>query len=88
MLETTPKVRAASVLVGLIFAYLTATGGKLIGIGTSKEAALRALRTAAENRRLLGKLNQFHIRWDEKAFVVSNLDESRSIRPPPDDLFS
>jgi hypothetical protein len=87
MFETTSIVRVASVLIGWVFAYLTATGGKLIGIATSKEAALGALRSAGMKRRLVGKLDQFDVRWKETVFVVSDRGQSRSTTNRSD-LFS
>lgn len=88
MVETTFLVRIASVLIGFIFAYLTATGGKLIGVTTEEAQALAALRSVAERMRLAGKLDRFDVRWNDTVFIVSDRPEQPLTAGRGDDLFS
>ena len=75
MLETTPLVRMVSVGIGWIFAYLTATGGRLIGVATGEAQAISALRAAARGRRMDGKIDQFNIIWKDTVFELSDRSE-------------
>lgn len=76
MLEATPLVRAASVMLGWLFAYLTATGGKLFSISMTRDQALPALQAMAGRRKLTSKLNQYDVEWSGTAFVVCDRVES------------
>ena len=75
LLDTTPIVRVASFLIGWFLAYLTATGGKLLGISTDETRTLKTLHSVAGHRKLVSKLNQFDIGWNKTAFVVSDRPE-------------
>ncbi|WP_210164206.1 hypothetical protein, partial [Mesorhizobium sp. LSJC280B00] len=75
LLDTTPIIRAASFVIGWLLAYLTATGGRLLGISTDETQALKALHSAAERRKLVSKLDQFDVSWNKTAFVVADQPE-------------
>ena len=72
LLDTTPLIRWFSFVIGWLLAYLTATGGKLVGINIDDAQALSILRSIAERRRLLGKLDQFNVTWNATAFAVED----------------
>lgn len=78
LMETTPFVRWASLLIGWFLAYLTITGGKLIRIGIDEKRALNALHSTAKRRSLGSKLDQFDVSWDKTAFVVADRPEPPS----------
>ncbi len=75
--DTTTLVRGSSFVIGWLLAYLTATGGRLVGITTDETQALKALRTTAERRKLLAKLDQFNVDWNQRACVVKDLPGHR-----------
>ena len=78
LMDTTQIVRGVSFLFGWFLAYLTATGGKLLGTSTDEAQALGALASAAKRRKLVGKLDQFDVRWNKTAFVIADKAESPS----------
>lgn len=73
LMDTTPMVRAASFLIGWLLAYLTATGGRLLGTGIDEAQALKVLHANAVRRKLLNKLDLFEVQWRRSAFAVSPL---------------
>jgi hypothetical protein len=75
LLDTTPLVRGASFCIGWFLAYLTATGGKLLGISIEETLAIKELHSAAERRKLISKLDQFDVSWNKAAFVVADRPE-------------
>lgn len=88
MLEATPLVRVATIVIGWLFAYLTATGGSLVSVKTGQAQALAALQSAAMSRRLVSKLDQFDVKWIDTAFVVDDRSEPPAERLDHVDLFS
>jgi len=91
IMDTTPIVRGVSFVIGWLLAYLTATGGKLLSIGVEETPSLKALRSTAERRKLLGKLDQFNVSWNKTAFIVEYPPELPTELPTktgPIDLFT
>jgi hypothetical protein len=88
MLETTIWVRVTSFALGSLFAYLTATGGKLIGVKTSEDKALAALQSTGEKRRLVSKLEQFDVKWSDTVFVISDRPKLLPSTTNRSDLFT
>jgi hypothetical protein len=70
LLETTPLIRTITFGFGLVFAYLTATGGKIFALGTDADKANAALAKEATRRSLTSKLSQFEAQWDGSKFQV------------------
>jgi len=70
LVEITPLVQWAIFIIGWVSAYFTITGLKLMSINTDAKQALKLLRTTAERRKLLSKLEQFKVDWNAKSFVV------------------
>lgn len=87
LLDTTPLIRWVLFVIGWLLAYLTATGGKLVGINIDDAQALSILRSIAERRKLLGKLDQFNVTWNATAFAVEDRPDL-SATPDRSDLFS
>ena len=85
--ESSNVVKMGTVLIGWFLAYLTFTGGRLIGTEVHEKEALDALRSEASARRLTSKLDQFNVRWHNNNFIIS---ESTSIETSrgSSDLFS
>lgn len=79
LLETTSEMRIASFVIGLIFAYLTATGGRLFGTNTTESQAFKELKTEAKRRGLTAKLVDFDIRWVASDLVA----ETKPALEPP-----
>lgn len=78
MLETSTLVRLVSFGFGWLLAYLTATGGKLIGVTIDQDQAIALLHATAEKRRLTAKLNEFEVSWRESSFDVSVRSQTAS----------
>ncbi|NML76836.1 hypothetical protein HHL25_22095 [Rhizobium sp. S-51] len=75
LLETTPIVRWLAVFFGFLFAFLTATGGRLLRVETGSEGALNELLKTAKHRRLVSKLEQFDVKWMGKKFVIDDQEK-------------
>lgn len=86
LLDTSPSVKFVSFAIGSLFAYLTVTGGRLVGINIEERQALERLRFEAEQRRLTAKLNQFRVSWNGTAFALEELRHSPAMSER-DDLF-
>lgn len=87
LLDTTPLIRGLTFVAAWIMAYLTATGGKLVGINISETMAQAALRSSAERMKLVDKMDQFSVSWNGTSFVVEERPELPSITGRSD-LFS
>ncbi|HEV7255082.1 MAG TPA: hypothetical protein VGN97_18505 [Mesorhizobium sp.] len=85
-LETSTVTKLATIFIGWLFAYLTLTGGRLIGTGTDERTALEALRSAASTRRLATKLDQFDVQWEDARFIISERPVA-TVTQPSSDLF-
>jgi len=87
VIETPPLVSWGSLVFGWLLAYLTITGGKLVGTNTDETHALNALRLVAERQKLAAKLNQFTVTWNETVFEIEDRPELPAL-PDRIDLFS
>lgn len=71
-LSPSPVTLGITAAVTALFAYLTATGGRLIGVNTDQPKALAKLRQLASSRRLTPKLELFILNWDGRKFRVDD----------------
>lgn len=79
LMKATPFVQWSLFFISWPLAYLTITGGQMVRTSTSQNKALQSLKAVAERRKLLGKLEQFTVRWNVTAFVVEDLQELPSV---------
>lgn len=75
LLETTPTVRWVSFIAGVVMAFLTATGGRLVTLATPASKAIFVLNEVAKKRRLAAKVSQFEVTWNGSEFELSNRPE-------------
>lgn len=87
VVEATPLVRWVSFGIGWLSAYLTATGGKIVGTTTDAVHALKALRSLAERRKLAVKLDQFDVTWNKTVFEITDRPQL-PVLSGPTNLFS
>lgn len=81
LIETTPTLRWVSFIVGVVMAYLTATGGRLVTLAVPAPKAISFLNKVAEKRRLAAKVSQFEITWNGSKFELSNQPEIAESTP-------
>lgn len=79
LLDTTPAARVISFILGVLMAFLTATGGRLFTLSTSEKKAIATLQDTAKKRRLTAKVSQFEIVWNGNDFEVNNHPETTDI---------
>ncbi|WP_237152127.1 hypothetical protein [Oryzibacter oryziterrae] len=73
LLESSIAVRLISFSFGVIMAFLTATGGRMVSTATSASKARKILKDVAGKRYLDAKLSQFEIVWNGRIFEISDL---------------
>lgn len=79
LMDTTPAVQWTLFAIGALLGYLTATGGRLVGVEITESAALASLQKVAKHRRLAGKLEQFFVRWQGIKFAIEEKPEQVGI---------
>ena len=87
-LSPSPVTVGVTAVVAALFAYLTATGGRLIGVNTDQPKAMKMLSQLASSRRLSPKLDLLSFSWAGKKFLIEDAPTEAASKTVSDgDLF-